>query len=146
MFANATDPISKDDLYYFRQRNRNRIFAAVIARFTQLVETKGLTKREVAFRLGKEPSQITRWLSGPSNWTLDTFSDLLLAMGGSEIDYAVAQTEQQNVSHADIHPLATESQDNVIYGRIPIVDRSGSVPQHRTASSARPPAQWVQTG
>jgi hypothetical protein len=146
MFANANESISPDDLYYFRQRNRNRIFASVIARFSQLVETKGLTKREIAFRLHKEPSQITRWLSGPSNWTLDTYSDLLLAMEGSELDYTVTQIEQQTSSSAETHPLASARHGNVIWDRIPMIEGGiDNASQHGTGASTRP-AQWVKTG
>ena len=72
------------EIYYFRERNRNKIFQSVIAHFANEAAS-GLTKRELAKRLGKDPAQITRWFSGPSNWTLDTISDLLLAMS-SELD------------------------------------------------------------
>lgn len=71
--------------------------------FSKLVEKEDLTKREIAFRLGKEPSQITRWLSGPSNWTLDTFSDLLIAMG-AELDHSVSMINEKAASTVR-HPL-----------------------------------------
>lgn len=95
-----SDVISMDDLYYYRQRHRNRVFSAVVSLFSKLVETKGLTKRELALRLGKEPAQITRWFSGPSNWTLDTVSDLLLAMGG-ELDHKTSPIDGQAAACRD---------------------------------------------
>lgn len=114
MFAGNIDLISLDDIHYYRERHRNRVFSAVIERFAKLVETTGLTKREIAVRLKKDPAQITRWLSGPSNWTLDTGSDLLLAMG-AELDQAVAEINEKTKEQREVHPLAQSYQKaNVI--------------------------------
>jgi ribosome-binding protein aMBF1 (putative translation factor) len=41
----------------------------------------GVSKAELAKRLGKRPEQITRWLSSPCNLELETLSDLALALG-----------------------------------------------------------------
>jgi hypothetical protein len=67
----------------------------------------GLTKKAIALRLGKEPSQITRWLSGPGNWTLDTLSDLLLAMD-AELDPTIARFSESATPNY-VHPYARES-------------------------------------
>ena len=101
MSDKARRKISDEDIYYFRERTRNRCYSAVISAFSKMVEKEGLTKREMAIRLGKEPAQLTRWLSGPSNWTLDTVSDLLLAMG-AELDQSIAwlaDTKERRVAH-----------------------------------------------
>ena len=45
-----------------------------------LSEEEGFSRADLARKLRARPSQITRWLSSPGNWTLDTISDLLLAM------------------------------------------------------------------
>lgn len=76
----GVERLSDKEIYYFRQRNKNRIYQAIVAYFADRAEIVGLTKSEVARKLGKDPAQITRWFSGPGNWTLDTISDLLLAM------------------------------------------------------------------
>ncbi len=78
-----TRAVSARNIYFFRQRQRNAVFQAVLAFFAEKAEKEGLTKRELARRLGKDPAQITRWFAGPGNWTLDTVSDLLLAMGAA---------------------------------------------------------------
>jgi len=80
--------ISSRNIYFFRQRQKNKVFQSVIAYFAKRAELEGLTKKELAKRLGKNPSQITRWFSGPGNWTLDTISDLLLAMD-AEMEHRV---------------------------------------------------------
>lgn len=72
--------IAEHDLIYFRARTKNRAHDEVLAYFLKCAKSSGLTKAQLARRLGRRPEQITRWLSAPSNWTLDTVSDLLTAM------------------------------------------------------------------
>ena len=80
--ANTTNnkAVSTRDLYYYRRRLKNRTFARLASFFAEQAEKTGLTKKDLAVRLKKDPAQISRWLAGPSNLTLDTLSDLLLAM------------------------------------------------------------------
>jgi transcriptional regulator with XRE-family HTH domain len=68
------------EMFYFRQRFRNRVYNRMAAFFAREAEERGITKKVIAERLGKDPAQITRWLSGPANLTMDTLSDLLFAM------------------------------------------------------------------
>jgi hypothetical protein len=76
-------------LAYFRERLRNRLYSMVVKEFLKQSETHKLNKAEIARRIGRKPEQITRWLGLPSNWTLDTVSDLMLAMG-AEPDFSIA--------------------------------------------------------
>lgn len=99
--TSRNEPVSKRDIHYYRRRQRNRVFAALTAFFTEESERDGITKRRIAERLGKDPAQITRWLSEPSNLTLDTISDLLMALH-AEMDYRVTCFEEQpksNIMH-----------------------------------------------
>ncbi|MGH7813214.1 MAG: helix-turn-helix domain-containing protein [Candidatus Binataceae bacterium] len=73
--------IPPHQLAYFRVRLRNRIHDLVVSEFGRRQKVKKATKMDLARRIGREPAQITRWLSAPSNWTLDTISDLMIAMG-----------------------------------------------------------------
>lgn len=66
------------DLAFVRSRNRNKVHSLLLEEF----DKSGLSKAEVAKMLGKRPEQITRWLSGPGNLTLDTISDLIFAIRG----------------------------------------------------------------
>ena len=71
-------------LAYFQQRLKNRIHEELVDQFIEARDGRGLTKAELARKLGKKPEQITRWLSVPSNLRLETISDLLLAIGALE--------------------------------------------------------------
>lgn len=70
------------NLAYVRARNRNKANSFLLKMFRE----SGLTKKDIADLLGKKPEQITRWLAGPGNLTLDTISDLVFAMQGDFIE------------------------------------------------------------
>ncbi|MBM3518751.1 MAG: hypothetical protein FJX56_12970, partial [Alphaproteobacteria bacterium] len=78
--TSETERLSRADLAYYEQHLRNEIFSKVLRAFAQEAEAGRITKAYLAHCLGKDPAQITRWLSGPSNWTLNTVSNLLTAM------------------------------------------------------------------
>lgn len=90
-------PLTAREIHYFRQRLKNRIFQSIVAFFADKAEKSGLTKKDVASSLGKDPAQITRWLSGPGNWTLDTVSDLLLAID-CELEFRIEPIELRGTS------------------------------------------------
>ena len=83
--AKPGEAISAGKLAYFRQRLRNRLYQLVVKDFLEREQQHGFTRAELARRIGRKPEQLTRWLSAPGNWTLDTVSDLMIAMNG-ELD------------------------------------------------------------
>jgi len=83
-------PIPLGKLAYFRERFRDRLYELVLSEFLKRERTGELTKAEVARRIGRKPEQITRWLGAPGNWTLETVSDLLLAIGKAELNFKLA--------------------------------------------------------
>ena len=74
-------PIPESTLAYFRRQFANSLHQLVLSTFSTVERENGVTRAEVARRIGRKPEQITRWLGTPSNWTIETISDLLVAMG-----------------------------------------------------------------
>ena len=94
---------SRRDVAYYRQRQKNRVFAALAKFFAEEAAQGNISKKELAARMAKDPSQITRLLSAPSNLELDTVSDFLLAMG-AEMDHRIVRfSERAKPNYA--HPL-----------------------------------------
>ena len=86
MFKPVTNEKVPDwTLAFFRQRNKNRIHDLVI----KSMKKYELSQAELARRLGRRPDVVCRWIGAPGNWTLDTVSDLLFAIGGLEVEYEV---------------------------------------------------------
>jgi hypothetical protein len=73
-------PIPAQTLRYFRRILQNRLHELVLQVFIDQQANVGLSQKQLAGRLGKEPAQINRWLHTAGNWEFDTLSDLLLAM------------------------------------------------------------------
>lgn len=73
--------IPEGKLAYFRARLSNRLHELVLSAFLKLEQQQKISKASLAKRLGRKPEQISRWLGAPGNWTIETFSDLLLGMG-----------------------------------------------------------------
>lgn len=103
---NTSEPIAERDLFYYRARQRNRLFDELTRYFAARAEHDGITKRDIARKLKRDPAQITRWLSQPTNLTLDTVSDLLLAMG-AEMDCEIRAFDDYAVPN-DIHGWASD--------------------------------------
>lgn len=49
-------------------------------RIDEQMKAQGISRRELARRIGKRPSEITRWLSGQHNFTLATIAKLSVAL------------------------------------------------------------------
>jgi len=101
--TSETHLIPKRRISYFRQRQKNRVFHQIAKFFADEAERRGLNRRILAERLQKDPAQITRWLSTPSNLTLDTISDLLLALD-AEMDTRIV-TFSERAKPNDCHDL-----------------------------------------
>jgi hypothetical protein len=71
---------------YMRTRNRMRLFDLVHKEFRE----SGITRAQLAKRMGRGLDRISHLLGAPGNWTLDTASDLLFAISGAEISYGTS--------------------------------------------------------
>lgn len=88
---------------YFEQRFRNRIYEAIVRALEEEAAKQNLKRKDLAELIGKKESQISRWLSGPGNWTLDTVSDLLYSIG-AELDFKVTRFSDK-AKRNEFHPL-----------------------------------------
>ncbi|MCY4350906.1 MAG: hypothetical protein OXC25_13765 [Thiotrichales bacterium] len=91
------DKIPLGTLSYFRERFRDRLYDLVMEEFLTQRAESGLTRADVARRIGRRPEQITRWFGAPGNWTLETVSDLLLAIAKSEPNVTLLSLEGRAV-------------------------------------------------
>jgi hypothetical protein len=96
-------PFTARDKAYHRQRYKNRMFAEIARLFAEEAEHNQITKRDLAEWLERDPAQITRWLSTPSNLTLETISDILLALGAEE-DPTIRRFLEKSIANY-MHPL-----------------------------------------
>ena len=91
------------DISYYRQRYRNRVFSKLVAWITEQAQQEHVTRKDVAERLKKDPGQISRLLSQPSNLTLDTISDLLLAFDAEAEPPDIVKFQDRRASN-HLHP------------------------------------------
>jgi hypothetical protein len=104
--------IPQSRLVYLRARLRNRIYDLIASEFLR----QHGKKVDLASRIGRDPAQITRWLSSPSNWTLDTISDLMAAMG-TEPEFSVAVlSEKKKARDEPVHRALKP--DNVLVEKL----------------------------
>lgn len=62
-----------------KQRVANKMLLA--ARLDDLMQARGWGKSQFAEKVGRNPSEITKWLSGTHNFTIETLTDISLAFG-----------------------------------------------------------------
>lgn len=133
--------IAVRDIAYYRQRNKNRLLEQIAAFFAEQAEVNGITKKEIAYLLDKDPSQITKWLSTPSNLTLDTISDVLLAMD-AEMDYQIVRFADRREPNYQ-HPLIQELSGKIGFIR-PRKKKDSIAEESKTATASTPTPSLVK--
>jgi transcriptional regulator with XRE-family HTH domain len=95
---------SARDIAYYAQRYKNRVFSKLVSFIAEQCEAQGLTKKELAEAIGKDAGLVSRWLSQPSNLTLDTISELALAVNAeAEPPEFILFADRRQSNH--VHPL-----------------------------------------
>lgn len=84
-------------------RNRDRAYEAVIRALEQAADESGLNRKKIAETLGTSKALISTWLSGPSNWSLDTIDHLLYA-ADAEMEYKVVFNKDRRKPNFHILP------------------------------------------
>ena len=62
----------------------------------EILEAKGMTQKDLAKRLGKTETEVSRWLSGTHNLTLSTICKISAALG----DPILKVVHQKDKNHA----------------------------------------------
>jgi hypothetical protein len=73
-------PIPVGVLAYFRAQLRYSFHDLVLREFLRQEDKEGFTQADLARRIHRKPSQVSKLLGAPGNWTFNTVSDLLLGM------------------------------------------------------------------
>ena len=60
----------------------------IAERLDALLKKKGITQHELADRLGKRDSEVSKWLTGRHNFTTNTIARIELAIGDKLINIA----------------------------------------------------------
>ncbi|MDO4335959.1 MAG: helix-turn-helix transcriptional regulator [Bacteroidales bacterium] len=63
------------------KREETRLSFAISNRLDALMKEKGLNRKQLAQAVGKQPNEVTRWLSGEHNFTLATLAMLATFFG-----------------------------------------------------------------
>lgn len=61
-------------------------YTDLVIRINQILNEKGINQRELAIKLDKQPSEISKWLSGDHNFTLRSISKLEAELGESLLE------------------------------------------------------------
>lgn len=65
----------------YNDMNNNDRRLELIKSIKNALEEKGMSQKQLAQAMGKSPSEITRWLSGTSNFTIDVLFDMAEILG-----------------------------------------------------------------
>jgi transcriptional regulator with XRE-family HTH domain len=90
-------------------QTKNKLIVA--SRIAQVLEEREWNKSELAERLQKHPSEVTKWLSGTHNFTLDVLSVVCDALGLEISDLLSAESKQVVYRQS----LLLESNASVVY-------------------------------
>lgn len=74
------------------ERTRNRMLLAM--KIETVMREKGLSQKQFAILMGKTESEISEWLSGNRNFTVDTLTDIEQELGIKLLDTYFYHTKQ----------------------------------------------------
>lgn len=79
-----------------RMKTRMRVVGAVERAYRQAkAQNPSLTHEAVARKLGVSKQQVSKWMSGPGNWTIDTMADILYAIDKAVIELRIGHENER---------------------------------------------------
>lgn len=96
----------------------SRIYADLITRIGQALNEQHLTKSDLAHKLDKRPSEISKWLNGDHNFTLKSLCKLQVELGISLIDIPAnsAKKKSDNEGEAQMPTVDIQELINMKHG------------------------------
>ena len=78
-----TNPLFRECLAQVSEKTRAEFNLSfeIADRIDAILKEKGLSHKELAAKMGKRESEISRWLTGRHNFTTNTLADISLALG-----------------------------------------------------------------
>jgi transcriptional regulator with XRE-family HTH domain len=73
---------------------------ALVNRIFDILEEKGITQRDLAKRLGKSETEISRWMQGTHNFTMATLKKIERALGAPIL--VVAGTLEKRIKYQTV--------------------------------------------
>jgi hypothetical protein len=99
-------------------RARDIAFSAVRSLWRRR-RSEGMTQKDLAARIGRDPAWVSRKLQGPGNWTLRTIGAFVVALNGEmEISIHALEDPPEVLTN---HPGAYEG-----YGSAKAIEKDGS--------------------
>ncbi len=62
-------------------RTRVRLSFDIADKLAAILKEKGMTRRDLARRMGKKEAEVSRWLGGGHNFTIGTLAKISAALG-----------------------------------------------------------------
>jgi hypothetical protein len=85
---------------FLQERLRTRLYDLILTEFMEhQSRNPAFTKAALARRIGSRPEVINRILSSPGNWTIDTISNLLAGISGSELGLASNRFAEYHIAN-----------------------------------------------
>lgn len=80
---------------------------AIAERIVEVLKQKGMTRRDLANKLGKRESEISKWLTGRHNFTISTIAHISSALGE---DIIMIARKQYDFANEECIKVAEEQQ------------------------------------
>lgn len=80
------------------------LYADLVVRINEILREKGISKKALAEKLDKQPSEISKWLSGEHNFTLRSLAKLSAELE----ENLIAVPERSKVSVEIVKPVVSQ--------------------------------------
>jgi transcriptional regulator with XRE-family HTH domain len=96
------------------------LYGDLVVRINQLLREKGIKKRELAAKLDKKPSEISKWLSGEHNFTLRSLAKLSAELDEPLLEVPKRKTPSKFIEYGGF----SSSKSMVAYNRMESLTQS----------------------